>query len=88
MHLKKSYETLDDPNKGLNEVFTPEQIGRITKIKLARMKLTENGDTVLDDAIEGLKASMQKQQGLQTTTLDALASLIQGIRSQEDTPEK
>ena len=63
LHIKNSYATLDDPNKGLDAVFTPEEIGRVTKIKLARMKLTENGDAVLDDAVEGLKVSMQKQQG-------------------------
>lgn len=88
LHIKKFHAELEDPNKGLDEVFTPQEIGRITKIKLARMKLTENGDGVLDDAIDGLKSSMQRQQGLQTTTLDALASLIQSIRGQEDTPDK
>ncbi len=87
-HIRQAYDALDDPNKELDSVFTPEEIGRIVKIKMARMQLTDNGDEVFDGAVDGLKSAMKKQSAEKTTTLDALASLIQGMRDDADTPEK
>ncbi len=45
----------------LGERFTPDEIGRITKIKLSREKLTQNGMQVLSDAAAALRAERNKQ---------------------------
>ncbi len=61
----------------LNEVFTPEEVGRITRMKVARMQLTDNGEDVLRESIatlrQAVRAATEKDDGM---TLDALTALI------------
>ena len=64
----------------INEAFTPEQVGRITQIKHKRMGL-ENGIDVLIDSIKMLKASIEKKNTRNITTIDALAELINKKRN-------
>ncbi len=45
----------------LGEKFTPDEIGRITKYKIDRGNLTENGETVLREAVDRLKAEKTKE---------------------------
>ena len=80
LFLKKAYETGEDPVARMNEVFTPEEVGRLTKIKLARMELTDNGDDVLQDAVSALKASYAKKQAESTNTYEGLNALLESIR--------
>ncbi len=82
IYLRDCYKEGIAPN--LDENFAPEEVGRITKMKLTRMDLTENGDAVLMEAIESLKASMQKKNAEGTSTMDALASLIDRMRKSID----
>ena len=87
-HIKTSYESYEDPNRELDSIFSPQEMGRITKIKLARMQLTENGDEVFFDAVKNLKESIQRHRSATAPlTLDALASLIEGLREDADTPK-
>ena len=74
-YIKKSYDDGDN-FADINEIFTPEEVGRITKIKLARMNLAENGDTVLYESVNSLKSSMQKKNTTKTVTPDSLLALI------------
>ncbi len=39
----------------LGESFTPDEIGRITRLSMKRSSLSQNGDTVLSDCIQTLK---------------------------------
>lgn len=82
VYLRDCYQNGVAPN--LDETFSPEEVGRITKMKLARMDLTENGDAVLEEAIASLKSSMQKKSAEGTSTMDALASLIDRMRNSND----
>lgn len=82
IYLRDCYNEGIAPN--LDENFSPEEVGRITKMKLARMDLTENGDAVLEDAIASLKSSMQKKSAEGTSTMDALSSLIERMRNSTD----
>jgi DNA primase len=82
IYLRDCYNEGIAPN--LDENFSPEEVGRITKMKLARMDLTENGDAVLADAIASLKSSMQKKSAEGTSTMDALSSLIERMRNSTD----
>ena len=75
--LEKSYS---DDSLDMNEEFTPEEIGRITKMKLARMQLAENGPSTLRESIELLNESMQKKTAGSVSTLDDLTRLITAKR--------
>lgn len=80
MYVKESYEN-GDVFADINERFTPEETGRITKIKLDRMDLSVNSDSVLNDAIDALKHSMQKKEAVKATTPEQLSDLINKLRS-------
>jgi replicative DNA helicase len=45
----------------LNERFTPDEIGRITSMKLRRMQLTDNGDTVYAESVAMLKKAVSEK---------------------------
>ena len=80
-YLKKCYE--DGIPIDFDEAFAPQEVGRITKMKIARMQLTENGDGVLLEAIDSLKRSVSRKNAEQTATMDALRSLIDRKRNSE-----
>ena len=82
VYLRDCYQSGTAPN--LDENFSPEEVGRITKMKISRMNLTENGDAVLEEAIASLKSSMQKKNAEGASTMDALASLIDRMRKTTD----
>ncbi len=69
-----------DEAPDMNELFTPEEVGRITQIKLKRLGL-ENGTDVLLDAIEMLKTSVEKKNSRSITTIDALKELLDKKRN-------
>ena len=82
-YIKESYEN-SDTFANLNEIFTPEEIGRITRIKNERMKLANNSEDVLLESIEALKSSMEKKTATGTTTFDQLTELIKKMRSDSE----
>ncbi len=82
-YIKKCYAE-DDTFSEINECFTPEEVGRITKMKLTRMDLANNGDSVLRESINALKSSMQKKSVTSATTFDQLTELINKMRSDSD----
>lgn len=82
-YVKSSYDNGDvfsDPN----ELFTPQEVGRITKIKLTRMNLVNNGTDVLTESIKTLKSSMQKKNAEKATSEDDLLKFINGLRASEN----
>ena len=86
-YLKEAHDAHVDPSASLDESFTPAEIGRVTKMKLARMQLTDNGDEVLSDAILRLKEAVRRTQAKETTTLSDLSSLISSLR-EKNTPDQ
>ena len=70
----------------MNERFSPEEIGRITELKIKRMDLTENGDTALLESVAALRAAVRRQQELSTgvTTLSDLETLIRAKRENDE----
>ena len=81
-YVKDSYEN-DDVFSDPNEIFAPEEIGRMTKIKLSRMNLANNGDDVLEESIKALKSSMQKKNAEKTTSADDLTKYINSLRESD-----
>ncbi len=78
--LKNEYFVSDDNTQDINEAFTPEEIGRITKMKLSRMQLHENGSDVLKESIDSLKSNMKKKTAEAVTSIDDLNKLINSMR--------
>ncbi len=82
-HLSDEYFSGGASSDDLNEKFTPEEIGRMTKMKLSRMPL-ENGAGVLDETIKSLKSAVRKKNAESVTTLDGLDSLLNSLRNKKD----
>ena len=67
---------LDD----VNSRFGVEEVGRITKIKVNRMKFPLNGDETLDEAVTMLKRSVEKKTSENIQTFDELDKLLNSKR--------
>ena len=78
--IKSCYDAGVEELNDLNESFTPEEIGRITKMKISRMQLDENGDSVLTEAIDSLHSSRAKKENEKISSLNELDKLINSIR--------
>ena len=79
-HIKAVYESGGSVSADINVAFTPEEVGRITKMKIARMSLSDNGAEVLSECIEALKKSMAQKSASSANTYDALDKLINMMR--------
>lgn len=69
-----------DTMKDLNAVFSSEEVGRITSIKIRRMALEDNGDAAFKEGIESLKNSKEKKKSEDISTLDELSAFIAKMR--------
>ena len=85
---RRIYETLlscyyegNDFSMVINERFSPDEVGRIKRMQLSRMHLTNNGDEVLLDLITCLKSSVKRVAAQKTETIDGLSSLINSLKS-------
>ncbi len=74
-YISDSYAS-DDDMIDINDVFTSDEVGRITKMKINRMQLSDNGEQVLDDCIQNLKSSVEKKKTEKTNTYEGLKALL------------
>ncbi len=81
-YIKSSYGG-DDSMTDINDVFTSDEVGRITKMKISRMQLTDNGPKVLDDCIQNLKSSVDKKKTEKTNTYEDLKALLEKKKQQK-----
>ena len=70
-------------SEDINLLFTPEEVGRITKMKLSRMKLTENGDEAFFESVDMLKASIKKKRVGNLSSVSELDNFLNSIRNKE-----
>ena len=75
-YLKTAYGEGDDSYVGIGEVFNEDEVGRITRMKISRMQLTDNGREVLTSAIAALKKSVDKKASQKTNTYEGLNQLL------------
>lgn len=75
-YIKSCYDSGDDSMMGINDTFTSDEVGRITKMKIGRMQLSDNGEQVLDDCIQNLKSSVEKKKTEKTNTIEGLKALL------------
>lgn len=80
-YLRDAYASGNEHLIDINDVFSSEEVGRISRMKVARLDLT-NGEDVLMESITALKKSVQNKASGQTTTMDDLARIIK--RRQEE----
>ena len=80
VYLRDSYMNNSDSHLDLDEVFSPDERGRMTRMKISRMELSENGNNILLDSIEKLKKSVNKKNNENNNSLEFLNNLIQQKR--------
>lgn len=81
--LETAYASPEYNIDDLNEAFSPDEVGRITKMKVARMQLTKNDNEVLLDSICSLKNTVQKKNAESVNTVLALNDLINNLRNKD-----
>ena len=70
-------------NDDINLLFSPEETGRITKMKLARMQLSDNGDAVFLESVKMLKDSMKKKNAGAVNSITDLDKFLNSMRKKE-----
>ena len=81
-YIRAAYERGDNLFTDMSEVFSDAEVGRISKMKIARLNLTANGDEVLFESIASLKRSVSKEAAKKTDTLDSLNEILLRKRNQ------
>ena len=79
-YLRDAYFNSDDSHTDIDEVFTPDERGRITRMKVQRLELTDNGSLVLNESIDRLKSSVRKKQNEQNISIENLNKLLEQKR--------
>ena len=85
VYLKNAYLCGDDSHFDIDACFTPDECGRITRMKISRMELTENGNEVLMDSIDKLRRSVSKKNNEKNSSLDSLTRLLEEKRNNKST---
>ena len=67
----------------INLIFSPDEVGRITKMKFIRMKLTDNGDGAFDESVKMLKKSIDKKNATNLSSVSDLDRFLNSIRNKE-----
>ena len=80
-YLRRAFENEDESLVAMNEEFTQDEIGRVSRMKVSRMKLSSNDDKVLLECIDNLKKSVDKKNSENTNTIDKLDELLFKKRS-------
>ena len=76
VYIHRAYDCGDENLISMNEEFTPDEIGRISRMKIRRMELSSNDDSVLIECIDNLKKSIDKKVSEKTDTIDKLNEIL------------
>lgn len=74
--LRDNYTDADDSLPFFDECFSPDEVGRITRMRMSRAEFTDNGDLTLDECIENLRSSIDKKKATGTNTYEGLNELL------------
>ena len=80
-YLKNAYYSGGDSHLDIDEHFTVDEMGRMTRMKLSRMELSDNGSTVLLDSIEKLRRAVQKKKNEKNSSLESLNKILEQKRN-------
>ena len=78
--IERAYKEGDENLITLNEEFSLEEMGRISRMKIRRMELSSNDDDVLYECIDNLKKSVDKKESEKTDTIDKLNQILSKMR--------
>jgi DNA primase len=79
-YLQRAHDREDQNLTTLNEEFTPDEMGRISRMKVKRMELSSNDDYVLLECIDNLKKSVDKKLSEKTDNIDKLDEILRKKR--------
>ena len=71
----------------LGQAFSPEEMGRLTRMEQKRRSLTENGLSVLRASIETLKADVRREEDKTRSSADFFARKREAFRAGQDKKE-
>ena len=80
-YIEKAYKDGDEHFITINDEFTQDEIGRISRMKIRRMQLSSNDDAVLTECIDNLKRAVDKKASEKTDTVDKLEELLSKKRA-------
>ena len=80
-YLSRAHKEGDERLATMNDEFTQEEMGRISKIKIMRMELSSYDEVVLVECIDTLRKSINKKEAQKTDTIDKLDQLLSKKRS-------
>ncbi len=86
LHIRNAYFSGDDPMASVNESFSEDEVGRITRMKISRMGLL-NTEEVLMDAISSLRVSVEKKSAESVKTIEELQNILNKKRDEESRQE-
>lgn len=75
-YIGNAYKEGDENLVTISTEFTQEELGRISHMRIRRMELTSNDDSVLLECIDNLKKSVDKKASEKTDTIDKLNELL------------
>ena len=75
IYLKEAHLAGNDSLYDISEFFTPEENGRISRMRINRLDIS-NGEDVLSESIAALKKAIESSKGGQATSIDALNEMI------------
>ena len=81
-YLKRAHAEGDDNLVTMSNEFTPDENGRISKIKITRMNLASSDIKILEESIEMLRKSISKKEAKETNTIDKLNEILGKKRSE------
>ncbi len=80
-YIKICYEKEDDRFVDINEVFSPDEVGRISKIKISRMEFKQKDENVLLESIDMLKKTREKKKNEAVNSIEGLNELLKKKRN-------
>ncbi len=81
VYIRKAYFDGNDLHGDVNDYFSEDEVGRITRMKISRMELSENGNAVLFDSIDALKKSVRKKTSQKNNTYEGLNAILNTKRN-------
>ena len=75
-YIESAYKIGDDSLLAMNNEFSQDEVGRISRMKIRRMELSSNDDDVLRECIDNLKKSVDKKTSEKTDTIDKLNEIL------------
>ena len=79
-YIEGAYRLGDSRFTDINEKFSSEEIGRISKMKIMRMQMSSDSEEVLKDAISALRKSVLREEAKNNPSIDGLQRFLENKR--------